>query len=136
MAFCDIRDWEMFLNFDSSTDTETLVFRLASGGLGRVDVSNTRMSNLKWTCLPVGTFGQANAKALLSFVFRFRRAGKEFGVLMAGFAHLNNVNIVTFRGRFRTFTLDGQVPAAGSAELQVLALAAPGDTGTGTGTQT
>jgi hypothetical protein len=137
MAFCDIRDWEMNLNFDSSpTDPETLIFKLAAGGAGQVEVSNVRMSDLRWTCLPVGQFGQQRAKALLSFVFRFRRAGKEFGVMMAGFAHVNDINLVSFRGRFRTFTLDSKVPAAGGGELQVLALGDPGDTGTGTGTQT
>ena len=136
MAFCDARDWEMLLNFDGSADSEALVFRLAAGNVGQVDVSSVKMSDLRWTCLPVGQFGQQKAKALLSFVFRFRRAGKEFGVMMAGFAHVNDINLVSFRGRFRTFTLDGKVPAAGGAELQVLALGDPGDTGTGTGTQT
>ncbi len=137
MAFCDVRDWEMNLNFDNSgTDPETLIFRLAAGGGGRVDVSNVRMSDLRWTCASVGTPGEANAKALLSFVFRFRRAGKEFGAMMAGFAHVNEINLVTFRGRFRTFNLDNRLPAAGNGQLQVLALGEAGDTGTGTGTQT
>ena len=137
MAFCDAIDWEMLLNFDSNTaNQETLVFSLRADGTGQVNVSTVKMSDLKWTCLQVGTTGQAKAKAILSFVFRFKRQGKEFGVMMAGFAHVNDVGRTTFRGRFRTCALDTKLPAAGGADLQILTLGTPGDTGTGTGTQT
>jgi hypothetical protein len=135
MAFCDLRTWQMTLRFDDQADPETLDFVLETGGVGRVNVSNVRMSNLRWTCVTHGQFGQPDAKALFRFVFRFRRQGKEFGVMMAGFAHLISTT-VRFRGGFRTFNLDNRVPQPGTAELQILTLGEPGDTGTGTGTQT
>jgi hypothetical protein len=59
MAFCDIRDWEMNLNFDSSpTDPETLIFKLAAGGAGQVEVSNVRITegqSAPKLCLPIQT---------------------------------------------------------------------------------
>ena len=143
MTFCDVDSWNMTLTLDKAPGIlERFRFALQPNGTGQVLLPDLSiMSALTWSCESFGTSGAQNEKVLLSFVFRFRRmtqqGSKELGVLMAGFAHhVSGHPKPEFRGRLRTFAVDNNVPAAGTATLQTLDADDPGDTGTGTGQQT
>jgi hypothetical protein len=146
VSFCDpTKTWTITLKLDKDppANAEDFIFRLTAGGIGQVDVPpNNKMSDLKWTCQDFGVSGQPNAKALMSFLFRCRRtlpAGPllEYGVLLAGFAHVRDDGKVEFNGRLRTFSPDINTPAPGTAQMQFVTPSGdPGDTGTGNGTQT
>lgn len=143
MEFCDpTKDWTMGLELDKMAGKpEFFTFHLERGGTGQVRIQNVpekRMSDLIWTCLPFGSASQADGKSLINFIFRFRKPTgnpRETGVLLSGFARAVSPDSHEFEGRLFVFPLDSTVPAAGNEELMTLA-PDPGDTGTGTGSQT
>lgn len=141
MAFCDSSRWQMSLFRDNDPSRiERGVFNLTIVN-GEItgdffNSSNVRISKLRGRCEPIALPGLSETSRM-TFVFRFRRAGRELGVMMAGFAFTPTAGArPEFQGRFRVFDLDPDLPTAGSGELQTMQTFDTGETGTGSGQQT
>ena len=142
MGFCDNNKlWGIDLILDSdTTKIERLQVNVQIDGngqiTGEVKVSNGEvMSRLGGRC--EGPQIPGVPVALMTFIFRVKKAGIVWGVHMSGVAHPPEAN-PKFRGKLRTFVPDINTPASsGVGELQSISLLGdPGDTGTGTGQQT
>jgi hypothetical protein len=140
MAFCSSSRWQMSFFRDSAPSSiERGVFNLTIVN-GEItgdffNSSSVRISKLRGSCEPIALPGLPETSRM-TFAFRFRRGGRELGVMMAGFAFTGSDTRTEFIGRFRVFDLDPDLPTAGTGELQTIQTFDTGETGTGSGQQT
>jgi hypothetical protein len=133
----------MFLVLDKdTTHVETLTFNLTiTNGEITGDVITSqprRMSGVRGRCQPatlLPTLPGLPVIANMNFIFRLRRRGVERGVHLAGIALFPTLGNPIFEGSLLVFDPDNFVPPGGDGEAQDIS-GDPGDTGTGTGTQT